>query len=62
LGYVHTMEDMADAVHQVLSELKIRKAVLLGHSMGGYVALAFAELYPEFYERFGVVKFYFSCG
>lgn len=47
LGYVHTMEDMADVVHQVLSELKIRKAVFVGHSMGGYVALAFAELYPE---------------
>ena len=47
LGYVHSMEDMADAVHQVLSELKIRKAVFVGHSMGGYVALAFAELYPE---------------
>ena len=48
LGYVHTMEDMADVVHHVLSELKIRKAVFVGHSMGGYVALAFAELYPEF--------------
>ncbi|MES2863552.1 MAG: alpha/beta hydrolase [Bacteroidota bacterium] len=47
LGYVHTMEDMADAVQQVLSELKIRKAVFVGHSMGGYAALAFAELYPE---------------
>ena len=48
LGYVHTMEDMADAVHQVLAELKIRKAIFVGHSMGGYIALAFAELYPEF--------------
>lgn len=47
LGYVHTMEDQADAVHAVLHELKIRKAVFIGHSMGGYVALAFAELYPE---------------
>ena len=47
LGYVHTMEDMADAVHQVLAELKIRKAIFVGHSMGGYVALAYAELYPE---------------
>lgn len=47
LGYVHSMEDNADVVHAVLSELKIRKAVLVGHSMGGYVALAFAELYPE---------------
>jgi pimeloyl-ACP methyl ester carboxylesterase len=48
LGYVHSMEDQADIVHHVLHELKIRKAVLVGHSMGGYVALAFAELYPDF--------------
>ena len=47
LGYIHSMEDMADAVHHVISELKIRKAILVGHSMGGYVALAFAALYPE---------------
>ena len=47
LGYVHTMEDQADMVHHVLHELKIRKAVLIGHSMGGYVALAFGELYPD---------------
>ena len=47
LGYVHTMEDHADAVHAVLSELRIRKAIFIGHSMGGYVALAFAELYSE---------------
>jgi pimeloyl-ACP methyl ester carboxylesterase len=47
LGYVHTMEDNAEAVHAVLTELGIQKAVFVGHSMGGYVALAFAELYPD---------------
>lgn len=47
LGYVHSMEDQADVAHEVLSELRIRKAIFIGHSMGGYVALAFAELYPE---------------
>lgn len=47
LSYVQTMEDNADAVHEVLSHLRIRKAVFVGHSMGGYVALAFAELYPD---------------
>jgi pimeloyl-ACP methyl ester carboxylesterase len=36
------------AVQAVLAELRIRKAILVGHSMGGYVALAFAELYPDF--------------
>lgn len=46
-GYVHSMEDNADVVHAVLSEIKIRKAVFVGHSMGGYVALAFAELYSD---------------
>lgn len=48
LGYVHSMEDNADAVHAVLMELRIRKTIFVGHSMGGYVALAFAELYPDF--------------
>ena len=47
LGYVHTMEDQADVVHNVLHDLKIRKAIFIGHSMGGYAALAFAELYPD---------------
>lgn len=47
LGYVHSMEDNANAVQAVLSKLRIRKAIFVGHSMGGYVALAFAELYPS---------------
>ena len=47
LGYVHSMEDQADMVHAVLNELKIRKSVFIGHSMGGYVALTFAELYSD---------------
>lgn len=47
LGYVHSMEENAEVVRAVLSELRIRKAILVGHSMGGYVALAFAEIYPS---------------
>jgi pimeloyl-ACP methyl ester carboxylesterase len=47
LGYVHYMEDNADVVQAVLSKLRIRKATFVGHSMGGYVALAYGELYPE---------------
>jgi pimeloyl-ACP methyl ester carboxylesterase len=48
LGYVHAMEDQADMVYAVLIYLRLRKVVLVGHSMGGYVALAFAELYPDY--------------
>lgn len=47
IGYVHTMEAMAEAVAFVLQQLKIRRASFIGHSMGGYVALAFAEKNPD---------------
>lgn len=50
LGYVHTMEDMADAVYAVLQHLSIEKAKFIGHSMGGYVALALAEQQPQLFE------------
>ncbi|MES2410837.1 MAG: alpha/beta hydrolase [Bacteroidota bacterium] len=48
LGYVHVMEDQADMVYAILISLRIRKVVLVGHSLGGYVGLAFAEIYPEY--------------
>jgi pimeloyl-ACP methyl ester carboxylesterase len=47
IGYIHSMELMAEAVEAVLKHLKIRKSILVGHSMGGYVALAFAEKNPQ---------------
>ena len=47
LGYIHTMEQMAEAVEAVLQYLKIRRSIFIGHSMGGYVALAFAEQHPD---------------
>lgn len=42
-----TVELMAEAVVHVLDQLKIEKTVIIGHSMGGYAVLAFAELWPE---------------
>lgn len=48
VGYVHTMEEMADAVFEVLQHLNINEATFIGHSMGGYVSLAFVDLYPEY--------------
>jgi len=46
-GYIHTMEDQAEMTKAVLDHLGLRKYVLIGHSMGGYVALAFANLYSK---------------
>lgn len=40
---IHTMEFLADVVADTLRVLHIEKAIILGHSLGGYVALAFAE-------------------
>ena len=51
LGEEHSMELMAEVVEQVLTEQKVEKADLLGHSMGGYVALAFVEKNPKMANR-----------
>ncbi len=42
----HSMEFLAETVHAVLQENKIDQCVMAGHSMGGYVGLAFASKYP----------------
>ncbi|MCF6224129.1 MAG: alpha/beta fold hydrolase [Flavobacteriaceae bacterium] len=47
LGYIHSMEEQAQMVKFVLNFLKLRKYIIIGHSMGGYVGLAFAELFPK---------------
>ena len=46
-GEVHTMEMVADVLHQMLKSLEIERVTMVGHSMGGYVALAFCARYPE---------------
>ena len=50
LGYVHSMELMAEAVEAILKHLKIKRSIFIGHSMGGYVSLAFAEKNPDAIE------------
>ncbi len=44
---IYTMEAMAADLKVLLDRLGIQRVALAGHSMGGYVALAFAEAYPE---------------
>lgn len=41
------MSEIADDIAQLLTKLGIEKALIAGHSMGGYVALAFANKYPD---------------
>lgn len=47
IGYVHTMDDFACAVHAVVEDLALPTMSIIGHSMGGYVGLAFAKAFPE---------------
>ncbi len=49
-GDTHTMEFLADTVAAALSSLGIERCTIVGHSMGGYVALAFAERHASMVE------------
>ena len=54
IGYVHSMELMAKCVKAVLDQLHLRRYVLVGHSMGGYVALAFADQFGDNLKGLGL--------
>lgn len=46
-GETHTMEFLADTVAAGIRALGIDRCTVVGHSMGGYVALALCERHPE---------------
>ncbi|HSV88567.1 MAG TPA: alpha/beta hydrolase [Bacteroidales bacterium] len=54
LAEVHTMDIMSELVNAVLTHLEIKNAVVIGHSMGGYVALNLAKNYPSFIKGLGL--------
>lgn len=43
----HTMEAMAQEIYEQFQRDGVDSPLWIGHSMGGYVGLAFAELYPD---------------
>ncbi|MBO0936149.1 alpha/beta hydrolase [Fibrella sp. HMF5335] len=51
-----TIDAYAEAVHAMLSSSKIDQCILIGHSLGGYIALAFAKKHPELVR--GLVLFH----
>jgi len=50
-----TIDDYATCVYALLQNENIDKCILLGHSMGGYITLAFAEIFPKNLQAFGFV-------
>jgi pimeloyl-ACP methyl ester carboxylesterase len=47
-GETHSMEFMATGIKELLDNLGITKVFMTGHSLGGYVTLAFLELFPDY--------------
>jgi pimeloyl-ACP methyl ester carboxylesterase len=47
LSEKQTMAELATSIRNALNLLQIEKCFLIGHSMGGYLALVFHHLFPE---------------
>jgi len=53
-GSLSQLKDFAGALYAILENEKIPEPVLIGHSMGGYISLAFSEKYPEKIRALGL--------
>lgn len=51
----YLMEALAGDIAAVLDALGVERAPIVGHSLGGYVALAFARMYTERVQRLALV-------
>jgi pimeloyl-ACP methyl ester carboxylesterase len=49
-----SMESLADNLQLIVEKEQLQKFAMIGHSMGGYVALAYAEKYQETLSRLGL--------
>ncbi|GAE46148.1 beta-ketoadipate enol-lactone hydrolase [Mesobacillus boroniphilus JCM 21738] len=51
----YSIEDIASTIKELLDQLGLDKVTMFGHSLGGYITLAFAELYPQYLKAFSLV-------
>jgi pimeloyl-ACP methyl ester carboxylesterase len=54
--YQYSFQQLADNTHQLLNDVGVKEAILLGHSTGGMLATRYALLYPEDVERLALVN------
>ncbi len=50
-----SIDNLADCIQHLLLQESIQSSYLFGHSMGGYITLAFAERYPSMLMGFGLI-------
>lgn len=53
--HIRSLDDIAKCLQSLLMQENIEKASIMGHSMGGYLSLAFADLFPELLEGFALI-------
>ncbi len=54
-GVSNSMDAMADCMLQLLKQLDVGKTMVLGHSMGGYIAMAMLQAAPQSLAALGLV-------
>ena len=50
-----SIEKYAESMKALLNHENIAQCIMLGHSMGGYITLAFIDLFPEMVRAFGLL-------
>jgi pimeloyl-ACP methyl ester carboxylesterase len=50
-----SIEGLSEVLHSIIHEENMDTCTMIGHSMGGYITLAFAEKYWNHLEQFGLV-------
>lgn len=54
IAFCQTIDEYAQWVHTEMEQREITRFVLIGHSMGGYISLAYAERYSEYLAGIGL--------
>jgi pimeloyl-ACP methyl ester carboxylesterase len=52
---ITSMDDLARCMYEILVAENVTQAVVFGHSMGGYIAMAFAALFPKCLLGLGLI-------
>lgn len=60
-GEIHTMEFIADTIAALLQKIEVEKVDVVGHSMGGYIALAFAKKYEQMCSSIALFHSHPNC-